>query len=138
MIGILYIAVALPLFLALKEIWRENQDVYVNLRRIKPFKTTRTFTVRYHMDEIGELLGSAGSVDGIAYEYDREDSVLILKYQFHQQEYVLSLEKDSGSEDYILSVTTSGILKEGTLFNMVNRFFIKALDAVPVAYPRKR
>lgn len=116
------------------EMYRKKGELPPDTLNTDPLMKEYVFHTLLAKEEIDQILSDRGEYEGVSYRYDKHTSEITLTYFGASCRYRMTVEDLSERDIHLLRVTMLDTFVHGYIPYIVNVFFIKALDAVPVAY----
>lgn len=133
--AIFFLFLALIVISPIIDALRKNRSTAKNVVNHNPFSTEFVYVIAFSKEEMDKRLSGRGEAVGIAYRYDKDRSLITLSIDGAERCYLLSVEDRTDEGTYLLRVTQqNGLTDRGYIPYLINPFFVKRLDAVPIAY----
>ena len=133
--AIIFLFLALIVISPIIDALRKNRSTAKNVVNHNPFSTEFVYVIAFSKEEMDKRLSGRGEAVGIAYRYDKDRSLITLSINGAERCYLLSVGDRTDEGTYLLRVTQQNVLTDrGFIPYLINPFFVKRLDAVPIAY----
>lgn len=133
--AIIFLFFALIVISPIIDALRKNRSTAKSVVNHNPFSTEFVYVIAFSKKEMDKRLSGRGEAVGIAYRYDKDRSLITLSIDGSERCYLLSVEDRTDEGTYLLRVTQqNGLTDRGYIPYLINPFFVKRLDAVPIAY----